>query len=161
MYPYLNDENNEREFDAIFDVTNKLLSKRKSIREKAAGDIVKNGKNAVRPLGYLLECCARSAMSDEELDALAEEVGNILVKTGTDALPDLKDFAENGDCNIYVNEVAQEIIFKIKGLDGKDKRNVCKHLVCMVVEKEKKKVLQCVICDAEFEYKNKKDKLKK
>jgi hypothetical protein len=153
MYPYLRNESEMDDFNNTFDIASKLFLRRKSSRQKAADQLVELGKKVVRPLVYTLECGIQSDMSDEELDVLAEEVENILIRIGENALPDLEDFATNGSCNIYVNGFAQEAIFKVMGLAENDKRRFCKHMGKVLIERGKKKVWQCVFCGDEFEYK--------
>ena len=128
MYPYLRNETEMEQFRNIYDVADKLFSKRTSSREKAADELAGIGKKAVRPLVYAIQCAIESSMSDDEIDALAQDVENILVKIGNSTLEDLDDFSTNEHCNIYINEFAQKVIFRINGLHGKDKRNICKHI---------------------------------
>jgi len=158
MYPYVRNESEADEFNAIFDIAGKLFSRRISDREKAAKKLDSMGRKAVRPLVYTLECGIQGDMHDDDFDALSEEVEDILIKIGKDTLPDLEDFVTNGSCNMYVNEFAQEAIFKVMGLEGKDKGKVCKHIMMVLHEEGKKRVWQCVFCDAEFEYKKDKSK---
>lgn len=156
MYPYMRDESEEDEFYDIVNVARKLFSERISVREKAAQTLVKIGKKAVRPLVYVLECGVSSDMSDEELNDFADEIENILVKIGENALPDLEDFAANEECTLYVNQCAQEAIFKVMGVEGEDAQKVCKHMIVFFHEEGEKKVGHCMMCGAEFE--NEKDK---
>ena len=55
-------------------------------------------------------------MSDWEVNAHADDVSELILKIGKNALPVLEDFASNGSCNIFVNEWAQEMIFMVLGL---------------------------------------------
>lgn len=119
--------------------------------EKASDELVGMGKKAVRPLVYTLECAIHRDASDDELHELSMDVEDILVKIGEDALPDLEDFVTNGSCNMYVNEFAQDAIFKVMELEDEDKRKVCHHIIKVLIEEGKKKVWQCTFCDAEFE----------
>ena len=153
MYPYLRNESDEEEFNAIFDVACKLFSKRASTRNKAADKLAGMGKKAVRPLACTLERAIWKGMSDDDLEALTGDVEDILVKIGEDVLPDLEYFATAAICKMYINEFAQEAIFKVMGLEGNDKRKVCKHLIKALIEQGKKKTWRCMFCDAEFECK--------
>lgn len=156
MYPYLRNESEEEEFDATFDIAIKLFSRRESDRQKAADKLIRMGKKSVRPVICTIEYGIRSGMSDEDLDSLDNLVEDVVVRIGEEALPDLEDFATNGYCNIYVNEFAQEAIFKIMKLEGEDKRKVCNHGQKILIEKGRKKLWRCVFCDGEFEYKKEK-----
>ncbi len=52
-------------------------------------------------------------MSDDDIDERTEDVSDIILQIGKDALPDLNYLATNGSCNMYVNDWAQELIFKV------------------------------------------------
>lgn len=152
MYPYLRNESEQEEFHELFDIASGLFSKWRSKRQKAAEDLVKIGKKAVRPLMYVLHCEYVSDDSDEDYTKMCEEVEAILVKIGKDALPDLEDFATNEECLIPINEFAQEAIFAVMGLEGDDRKKVCHHWARYLCEEGEKKVWKCVFCDTEFEY---------
>lgn len=123
-----------------------------SVYEKAARTLVDMGRKAVRPLVCVIECAVKSDMSEEELEFFADKVEDLLVKIGEDALPDLEDFAANEYCTFYVNQCAQETVFKILGVDGEDAQKVCKHMMTFVHKEGDKKIGHCWMCDAKFEY---------
>jgi hypothetical protein len=156
MYPYLRNESEREEFNEVFDVASRLFSKRRKTVEKAKTDLINLGKKAVRATVYTIECTICSDSFDElgdEIEEFAMEIEEILMGIGKDALPDLEDFATNGGCNIYVNEFAQEMIFKIMGLSGKARQKVCHHDEKILLTEGEKKLWECVLCDAKFECK--------
>ena len=121
MYPYLKTEYEEEELKDILKIARLLFSKRKAKREIAEKELLKLGVKSVRPLVCTIELAIWDRdMSDWEIDECADDVSEIILKIGKDALPDLEDFASNGSCNIFVNEWAQEMIFKVLGLEGKE-----------------------------------------
>jgi len=114
MYPYLKTEYEEEEFKDILEISWLLFSKRKVKREIAEKELLKLGVKSVRPLVYTIELALRDHdMSDWEVNAHADDVSELILKIGKNALPVLEDFASNGSCNIFVNEWAQEMIFMV------------------------------------------------
>lgn len=163
MYPYLKTEDEEEEFNDILDIAWQLFSKRKAKSEIAEKELLKQGVKSVRPLICTIELALWDRdMSDWEIDDRADDVSEIILKVGKDALPDLEDFASNGSCNIFVNEWAQEMIFKVLGLEGKERQKICPHNMKLLLVRNNKKVWVCTSCDAEFsETKNNTDAGKK
>ena len=159
MYPYLKTEDEEEEFNDILEITWPLFSKRKAKREIAGKELLKLGVKSIRPLVCTIELAIRDHdTSDWEIDEQADDVSEIILKVGKDALPDLEDFANNGSCNIFVNEWAQEMIFKVLGLEGKERQKICPHNMKWLRTRKNKKVWVCTSCDAEFpETQNNKD----
>ena len=162
MYPYLITED-EEEFNDILDIACLLFSQRRAKREIAEKELLKLGVKTVRPLVCTIELALRDRdMSDWEIDDHANDVSELILKIGKDALPDLEDFASNGSCNIFVNEWAQEMIFKTLGLEGKERQKICPHNMKWLLTRKNKKVWVCTVCKAEFpETKNNEDTGKK
>jgi len=151
MYPYLKDDSEEEEFNALLDIVFRLLSDREALRERTAKKLIKIGKKAVRPLVCSIECLVASDTPHEEIEDHDKVVGDIIFGIGEDALPDLEDFAVNEYCTFWINDFAQELLFRIKGLEGEDRQKSCYHMLRMPKEKEGKKVWVCMYCDAESE----------
>ena len=141
----------EEEFNAICEIAMDLSSENGSVRKKAAETLVNMGKKAVRPLVYVLEMVAPAGADDEEVKAFDKEAEDIIMKIGEDALPDLEDIAADGSHIFYINGFAQDLIFKVMGLEGEDRQKICKHMGKALIEKGGKKVVKCLFCDAEFE----------
>jgi hypothetical protein len=72
--------------------------------------------------------------------------GRVRNEIGKDALPDLNYLATSGSCNMYVNEWAQELIFKVMGVEGEEKQKVCHHFGFLLYSKEDKNILICPKC---------------
>jgi hypothetical protein len=138
MYPYLKTEDEEEEFKDILEIAWPLFSKRKAKREIAEKELLKLGVKSVRPLVCTIELALWDRdMSDWEIDEQADNVSDLIHKIGKGALPDLEDFASNGSCNIYVNEWAQEMIFKVLGLEGKERQKICPHNIKWLITRKK------------------------
>ncbi len=141
----------KEEFNAICKIAMDLSSEDVSVRKKAAETLANMGKKAVRPLIYVLEMVAPAGADDEEVKTFDKEAEDIIMKIGEDALPDLEDIAADGSHIFYINGFAQDLIFKVMGLEGEDRQKVCKHMGKALIEKGGKKVVKCLFCDAEFE----------
>lgn len=152
MYPYLKNENEIEEFKDIFEIASMLFSRRKARHDLAEKELLKLGTKSIRPLAYTIEVALGDHdMSDWEIDQHADNVTEIILKIGKDALPDLDDFATNGSYNIFVNDWAQETIFKVMGLEKAEKQKVCHHLGLFAGIGNKKDKLLCGSCGAEFD----------
>ncbi|HJH30163.1 MAG TPA: hypothetical protein C5S51_10850 [Methanosarcinaceae archaeon] len=150
MYPYLKDETKIEEFKDIYEIASMLFSRRKSKHDLAENELLKLGIKSIRPLAYTIEVALRDHdMSDEEIDQHADNVTEIIIKIGKDALPYLDDFAI-GSYNIFVNDWAQETIFKVMGLEGAEKQKVCHHFGLFGGIGNKDKLL-CGSCGAKFD----------
>ena len=153
----------KEEFEEILEIAWPLFYQRKASCEIAEKELLKLGVKSVRPLVCTIELALRDRdTSDWEVDAHADDVSELILKIGKDALPDLEDFASNGSCNIFVNEWAQEMIFKVLGLEGEERQKICPHNMKWLLTRKDKKVWICTACKAEFpETKNDKDTGKK
>lgn len=140
-------EENLEEFNELFDLTHRALSRRSPHRDRALSDLLEAGPRAVRPLAYAIEVeIWDNSATDEDIDDRAEEVAGIVRRIGEAALPELESLMEDGDCNIYVNEWAQEMVFDVMGLEGVERQRVCHHGTRMLLDG----VWRCLLCDAEF-----------
>jgi hypothetical protein len=147
MNSYLKDESEAEEFEKIVDISMQLFSGRINRRQMAEKQILALGVKSVRPLSYTIELALWDhSMDDDDIDGHAEDVSDIILKIGKDALPDLNYLATNGSCNIYVNEWAQELIFTVLGVEGEEKQKVCHHFGFMFYSKEDKNILICPAC---------------
>src|SRR3990172_2528917 len=134
MNPYLRNEKEAEEFDNTVDVALKLFSRSKKRRQMAEKDLLTLAVKSVRPIAYTIELALwDKSMSDDDINERAEDVSDIILQIGKDALPDLNYLATNGSCNMYVNEWAQELIFKVMGVDGEEKQKVRKKNLIAVV----------------------------
>ena len=114
MNPYLKNASEVKEFDKTVDIALRLFSQRKKRRQMAEKDLLTLGAKSVRPIAYTIELALwDKSMSDDDIDERAEDVSDIILQIGKDALPDLNYLATNGSCNMYVNDWAQELIFKV------------------------------------------------
>jgi hypothetical protein len=147
MNAYYKDESEAEEFEKIVDITMQLFSGRKNKRRMAEKQILALGTKSVRPLAYSIELSLWDhSMDDDDIDGRAEDISEIILKIGKDALPDLNYLATNGSCNIYVNEWAQELIFKVLGVEGEEKQKACHHFGFLEYSKEDKNILICPTC---------------
>jgi len=148
MNTYLKDESEAEEFEKIVDISMQLFSGRIKRRQMAEKQILSLGAKSVRPLAYTIELALWDhGMDDDDIDGRVEDISDIILKIGKDALPDLNYLATNGSCNMYVNEWAQELIFTVLGVEGEEKQKVCHHFGCLEYSKEDKNILICPICD--------------
>ena len=139
MNPYLRNESEAEEFDNRVGVALKLFSRSKKRRQMAEKDLLTLGVKSVRPIAYTIELALwDKSMSDDDINERAEDVSDIILQIGMDALPDLNYLATNGSCNMYVNEWAQELIFKVMGVDGEEKQKVRKKNLIAVVNNVRK-----------------------
>ena len=151
MCLYPKNENEIKEFNDIFDIASILFSPGKSRQEIAKKELLNLGIKSIRPLAYTIEVAISDHdMSDYEIDQHAENVTEIIVNIGKDALPELNDLATNGSCNIFVNDWAQETIFKVMGLEESEKQKVCHHIGLIEWIGNKGKLI-CGSCGAEFD----------
>ena len=149
MNTYLTDESEAEEFEKIVDISMQLFSGRINRRQMAEKQILALGAKSVRPLAYTIELALWDhSMDDDDIDGHAEDVSDIILKIGKDALPDLNYLATNGSCNIYVNEWAQELIFTVLGVEGEEKQKVCHHFGFLEYSKEDNNILICPTCDS-------------
>jgi len=82
LYSYLKNED-EREFNEILDIAQGLFSRRKTKRKNAANELVRLGAKAVRPIVATIEYAIWDHdMSDEDLNAYAEIVSEVILKIG-------------------------------------------------------------------------------
>ncbi len=147
MNPYLRNESEVEEFDKIVDVAMQLFSGRKKRRQMAEKQILALGAKSVRPLAYTIELALWDhSMDDDDIDGREEDVSDIILQIGKDALPDLNYLATNGKCNISINEWAQYLIFKVTGAKGEERQKVCHHFTFLEYSKEDKNILICPAC---------------
>lgn len=147
MNPYLRNESEAQEFDYTVNIALKLFAKSKKKRQMAEKNLLSFGAKSVRPMAYTIELALwDKSISDYEVDERAEDVSEIILQIGKDALPDLNYLATNGGCNMYVNEWAQELIFKIMGVDGEEKQKACHHFGFLLYSEEDKNILICPTC---------------
>ena len=146
--PYMTEEN-LAEFNELFDLTHRALSRRSPHRDAALSALLEAGPGAVRPLAYAIEVeIWDNSATDDDIDDRAERVADIVRRIDEPALPELESLVEDGDCNIYVNEWAQEMVFDIMGLDAAGRQRVCHHGTRMRFPEEG--VWRYLQCDAEF-----------
>ncbi len=147
MNPYLRNESEAEEFDNRVGVALKLFSRSKKRRQMAEKNLLTLGAKSVRPIAYTIELALwDKSMSDYDINERAEDVSDIILQIGKDALPDLNYLATNGSCNMYVNEWAQELIFKVMGVDGEEKQKACHHFGFLHYSKEDNNILICPTC---------------
>ena len=152
MYPYLKEDGDEEEFYEILDVAMRLFSNRKKTRQLAEKELIQYGAKAVRPIMCTIEyAIGDDTLSDSDLDNRADIVSEVIAKIGTDSLPDLEDFVLDGNCNMFVNDCAQDMIFQVMGLEGAERQKVCHHNERILLEQDNKEVWVCCSCDAEFD----------
>ena len=151
MNGYIKDETEAEEFEKIVDIAMQVFSGRIKRRHMAEKQILALGAKSVRPLAYTIELALWDhSMDDDDIDEHAEDVSDIILKIGKDALPDLNDLATNGSCNIYVNDWAQELIFDVMGVEGEEKQKVCHHFGFLFYSKEDKNILICPSCGSKI-----------
>jgi len=151
MNPYLRNESEAEEFDNTVDVALKLFSRSKKKRQIAEKDLLTLGEKSVRPIAYTIELALwDKSMSDDDINERGEDVSDIILKIGTDALPDLNYLAINGSCNMYVNDWAQELIFKVMGLDGDEKQKISHHFGWLLIPEEDSNLRICPLCHSRF-----------
>jgi Zn finger protein HypA/HybF involved in hydrogenase expression len=151
MNPYLKNASEAQEFNKIVDIALRLFSQRKKRRQMAEKDLLTLGAKSVRPLAYTIELAlCDHDMFDDGFNERAEDVSEIILQIGKDALPDLEYLSNNGSCNFVVNEWAQETIFKVMGLDGDEKQKVCHHFGCLLIPEEDSNLRICPLCHSKF-----------
>ena len=90
MNPYLRNENEAEEFDNTVNIALKLFSRSKKRRQMAEKQILALGAKSVRPLAYTIELALWDrSMDDDDIDGREEDVSDIILQIGNDALPDL------------------------------------------------------------------------
>lgn len=147
MDPYLKNVSEAQEFDKTVDIALQLFSQRKKRRQMAEKDLLTLVAKSVRPIAYTIELALwDKSMSDDDINECAEDVSDIILQIGKDALPDLNYLATNGSCNMYVNDWAQELIFKVLGVKSKEKQKACQHFGFLEYSKEDKNILICPMC---------------
>lgn len=138
------------EFNRVFDIAAKAVSRIKRRRTEASDELTRLSVKAVRPLAYVVDCWVSSShASEDEVDRCAEKAGEVIMRIGEAALPVLEDLAVNGNCNLYVNSWAQEMIFRVMGLQGVERQKVCHHFKRMLLL-GRKKIWVCTSCDSGF-----------
>ena len=149
MNPYLRNESEAEEFDNRVGVALKLFSRSKKRRQMAEKDLLTLGLKSVRPIAYTIELALwDKSMSDDDINERARELSEIVLEIGTDALPDLEYLVINENCNLTVTNWAQELIFKVMGVEGKEKQKVCHHYGFLFYSKEDKNMMICPKCDS-------------
>ncbi len=149
MNPYLRNESEAEEFDNTVNIALKLFSRNTKTRQMAEKKLLTSGAKSVRPIAYTIELALwDKSMSDYDINERAHELSEIVLEIGKDALPDLEYLAINGNCNITVNSWAQELIFKVMGVEGEEKQKVCHHFGFLFYSKEDKNILICPKCDS-------------
>jgi HEAT repeat protein len=102
------------EFDKIFAVAITLGIRNKKKKAEKVKRLLDWGVKAIKPLLYTVECyIADSSSSDEQIDRRADLASDVIVQIGPKAIPTLIEIAYNWSVNIYINELAKEIIKKI------------------------------------------------
>ncbi len=158
MNPYLRNESESEEFDNTVDVALKLFSRGKKKRQMAEKYLLTLGAKSVRPIAYTIELALwDKSMSDDDINERGEDVSDIIIQIGKDALPDLNYLATNGSCNMYVNEWAQELIFKVMGVEAKEKQKVCHHFGFLFYSEEDKNIMICPACGSKIPAQKKSD----
>ena len=151
MNSYLRNESEAEEFDNTVKIALKLFAKSKKRRQMAENYLLTLGIKSVRPIAYTIELALwDKSMSDDDINERAEDVSDIILQIGTDALPDLNYLAINGSCNMYVNDWAQELIFKVMGLDGDEKQKICHHFGWLLIPEEDSNLRICPLCHSRF-----------
>jgi hypothetical protein len=103
------------EFDEIFAVAITLGIRNKKKKAEKVEKILECGTKAIKPLLYTVECyIADLSRSEEQIDRRTDFVSDIIVQIGPKAIATLNEIAHNGDVNIYINDLAREIIKKIR-----------------------------------------------
>ena len=152
MCPYLKEDDDEEEFYKISDIAARLFSKRKNTRQLAEKELVQYGVKAVRPIMCTIEyAIGDDSLSDSDIDDRIDIASEVIVKIGKDSLPDLDDLVFDGNCNICINECAQDMIFQVMGLEGAERQKVCHHNERILVEQDNKEVWVCCSCDAKLD----------
>src|SRR3989304_9665570 len=158
MNPYLRNESEAEEFDNTVKIALKLFAKSKKRRQMAEKDLLTLGAKSVRPIAYTIELALwDKSMSDDDINERGEDVSDIILQIGKDALPDLNYLAINGSCNMYVNDWTQELIFKVMGVDGEEKQKACHHFGFLHYSKEDKNILICLTCGSKIPAQKKSD----
>lgn len=89
MNPYLRNESETEEFDNTINIALKLFARSKKRRQMAEKDLLTLGTKSVRPIAYTIELALwDKSMSDHDINERAEDVSDIILQIGTDALPD-------------------------------------------------------------------------
>ena len=102
------------EFNEIFEGAITLGIRNKKKKAEKVKKILDWGTKAIKPLLYTVECwIADPSRSDEQIDRRADLVSEVIVQIGPEAIPTLIEIAYNWNVNIYINELAKEIIKKI------------------------------------------------
>ena len=149
MNPYLRNESEAEEFDNTVGIVLKLYSRNTKARQMAEKKLLAFGAKSVRPLAYTIDLALwDKSMSDADINDLAHELSEIVLKIGKDALPDLEYLAINENFNLTVTNWAQELIFKVMGVEGIEKQKVCYHYGFLFHSKEDKNIMICPKCDA-------------
>lgn len=149
MNPYLRNESEAEEFDNTVNIALKLFSRNKKTRQMAEKKLLASGAKSVRPIAYTIELALwDKSMSDYDINERANELSEIVFEIGNDALPDLEYLAINENCNLTVTSWAQELIFKVMGVEGEEKQKVCHHYGFLFYSKEDKNIMICPKCDA-------------
>jgi predicted nucleic acid-binding protein len=86
--------------------------------------------------------------SSKIINDFAHELSEIVLKIGMDALLDLEYLAINENFNLTVTSWAQELIFKVMGVEGEEKQKVCHHYGFLFYSKEDKNIMICPKCDS-------------
>src|SRR3972149_7687978 len=147
MNPYLRNESEAEEFDNTVDVALKLFSRSKKRRQRGETNLLTLGIKSVRPIAYTIELALwDKSMSDDDINERAEDVSDIILQIGKDALPDLNYLATNGSCNMSINEWAQYLIFTVTGAKGEERQKVCHHFTFLEYSKEDENILICPAC---------------
>ena len=149
MNPYLRNESEAEEFDNTVGIALKLYSRNTKTRQMAEKKLLAFGAKSVRPLAYTIDLALwDKSMSDADINDLAHELSEIVLKIGKDALPDLEYLAINENFNLTVTSWAQELIFKVMGVEGEEKQKVCHHYGFLFYSKEDKNIMICPKCDS-------------
>lgn len=149
MNPYLRNESEAEEFDNTVNIALKLYSRNTKTRQMAEKKLLTSGAKSVRPIAYTIELALwDKSMSDYDINERANELSEIVLEIGKDALPDLEYLAINENCNLTVTSWAQELIFKVMGVEGEEKQKVCHHYGFLFYSKEDKNIMICPKCDS-------------
>ena len=139
------------EFERLLDAAHRLSHKQASRRERAMGDLVIAGAQALWPLAWSIEeVIGDRHAPDAAIDRQAERAARVVRCIGAPAVPVLERLAEDGSRNIVVNEWAQELIFDVLALYGEDMRRACHHGTVLGRARGSRRVWVCELCGAKL-----------
>lgn len=119
MPPLLGDWNVNKDewkdFNEIFDVAITIGIRNRKKKAEKVKKLLDWGKKSIKPLLYTVECYIEDESStDDQIDKRADLVSEVILQIGPKAIPELTEIAENCGVNVYINELAEDLIEKIK-----------------------------------------------